>query len=173
VAGPSIESTKGQQRSVIIFTWSEGMRTGEIYGRVTLRYNYICISQKKVYDWVIRFWVLKSVIDRLSRLLSIVICVYVKGSHPWVYPGQQKNISIYETVWNEQQSMKELVQECLKSQPKTFYFGGIRKSVGCFTKCIWKKGDYVEKYVMCKCCVIILSENIIIKLSLICYLNSY
>jgi hypothetical protein len=41
--------------------------------------------------------------------------------------------------------VKNTVHQCLCAQPKTFYYDGIKQSVGCWEKCVEKHGDYVEK----------------------------
>ena len=41
--------------------------------------------------------------------------------------------------------VREAVHKWLHNQPKTFFLEGIRKIVDCWTKCIEKEGDYVEK----------------------------
>jgi hypothetical protein len=46
---------KEQQRSVIRFVWSEGVKTGEMYGRLTAQHGYTCMRQREVYGWVERF----------------------------------------------------------------------------------------------------------------------
>jgi histone-lysine N-methyltransferase SETMAR len=41
--------------------------------------------------------------------------------------------------------VRKAVHKWLRDQPKTFFLEGIRKLVDCWTKCIEKEGDYVEK----------------------------
>ena len=41
--------------------------------------------------------------------------------------------------------VKEAVNDWLRSQPQTFFSNGIKKLTDRWTKCIEKKGDYVEK----------------------------
>jgi len=41
--------------------------------------------------------------------------------------------------------VKAAVHQRLRTQPKTFFAGGIKKLVGCWGKCIAKQGDYMEK----------------------------
>jgi len=48
MAATMIESTKEEQRSVIRFLWSGGVKTGEIYGKMKVQYGDSCISQRKV-----------------------------------------------------------------------------------------------------------------------------
>jgi hypothetical protein len=52
---PLIEFTKEQQRCVILFLWSEGVETGEIYGRIDTQYGERCMIQWKVHGLVERF----------------------------------------------------------------------------------------------------------------------
>jgi len=49
------EYTTKRQRTVIRFFWSEGVKSGEIYGRMTVRCCDTCMSQRSVYEWVVRF----------------------------------------------------------------------------------------------------------------------
>jgi hypothetical protein len=37
------------------------------------------------------------------------------------------------------------VHQWLRAQQKTFYYGGIKKLVGCWEKCVEMQGDYAEK----------------------------
>ena len=41
--------------------------------------------------------------------------------------------------------VKEAVHDWLRSQPQTFFSNGIKKLTDRWTKCIKKKGDYIEK----------------------------
>jgi hypothetical protein len=43
----------------------------------------------------------------------------------------------------------QAVHKWLRDQPKTFFVEGIRNPVGCWTKCIEKEGDYMEKLRTC------------------------
>jgi hypothetical protein len=43
----------------------------------------------------------------------------------------------------------------LVTQPKTFLSEGIQKLVSCWTKCVAKEGDYVEKWSSCKFCIVV------------------
>jgi len=47
--------TVEEQRSVIRFLWSEGVKPSEIYRRMKVQYGDSCLSQGKVYEWVERF----------------------------------------------------------------------------------------------------------------------
>jgi hypothetical protein len=40
---------------------------------------------------------------------------------------------------------EHLCHQWLRSQPKTFYYDGIKQLVGRWEKCVEKQGDYVEK----------------------------
>jgi len=44
-----------EQRSVIRFLWSEGVKPSEIYQRMKVQYEDSCFSQGRVYEWVERF----------------------------------------------------------------------------------------------------------------------
>jgi hypothetical protein len=41
--------------------------------------------------------------------------------------------------------VKAVVHQWLRAQPKIFFFGGIKKLVVRWEKCIAKQGDYIEK----------------------------
>jgi transposase len=56
--------TREEQRSVIRFLWSEGLKPREIHRRMIQQYSGSFMSERKVYQWVERFqegWI--SVID--------------------------------------------------------------------------------------------------------------
>jgi transposase len=48
-------SSLEEQRSVIHFLWSKGVKPSEIYRRMTVQYGDSCLSQGRVYEWVERF----------------------------------------------------------------------------------------------------------------------
>jgi hypothetical protein len=72
-----IKFTKEQQKSVIWFLYSEGVKTSKTYGRVAGN----CISQKKVYEWVEKF---------KGGWKIVINCGQTDGS---AYFGQPKNYS--------------------------------------------------------------------------------
>jgi hypothetical protein len=47
-----VEFTEGEQRPVITFLWSECTKTSDTYVRITVQYDDIITSQRKVYKWV-------------------------------------------------------------------------------------------------------------------------
>jgi hypothetical protein len=47
--------TMGEQRGVIRFLWSEGVKPSEIYKRMKVQYEDICLRQARVYERVERF----------------------------------------------------------------------------------------------------------------------
>jgi len=47
--------TVEEQRSVIRFVWSEGVKLSEIYRRMKVQYGDSCLSQGRGYEWVERF----------------------------------------------------------------------------------------------------------------------
>jgi len=55
MAAPLSTSTVEEQRSVIRFLWSEGLKPSEIYRRMKVQYGDSCLSQGRVYEWVERF----------------------------------------------------------------------------------------------------------------------
>jgi len=48
VAAPLSTCTVEEQRSVIRFLWSEGVKPSEIYRRMKVQYGGICLSGKSV-----------------------------------------------------------------------------------------------------------------------------
>jgi len=55
MAAPLSTCTVEEQRSVIRFLWSEGVKPSEIYRRMKVQYGDSCLSQGRVYEWVERF----------------------------------------------------------------------------------------------------------------------
>jgi transposase len=47
--------TVEDQRGVICFLWSEGVKPSEIYRKMKVQYGDSCLSQGRVYEWVERF----------------------------------------------------------------------------------------------------------------------
>jgi len=52
MAAPLSTCTMEEQRSVIHFLWSEGVKPSEIYIRMKVQYGDSCLSQGRVYEWV-------------------------------------------------------------------------------------------------------------------------
>ena len=48
MAAPLSTCTVEEQRSVICFLWSEGVKTSEIYRRMEVQYGDSCLSQERV-----------------------------------------------------------------------------------------------------------------------------
>ena len=55
MAAPLSTCTVEEQRSVICFLWSEGVKPSEIYRRMKVQYGDSCLSLERVYEWVERF----------------------------------------------------------------------------------------------------------------------
>jgi transposase len=55
MATPLSTYTMEEQRSVIRFLWSEGVKPSEIYRRMKIQYGDSCLSQGRVCEWVERF----------------------------------------------------------------------------------------------------------------------
>jgi transposase len=55
MAAPLENCTREEQRSVIRFLWSEGVKPREIHRRMIQQYGGSCMSKRKVYQWVERF----------------------------------------------------------------------------------------------------------------------
>jgi len=55
MAAPLATCTVEEQRSVIRFLCSEGVKPSEIYRIMKAQYGDSCLSQRRVYEWVERF----------------------------------------------------------------------------------------------------------------------
>ncbi|XP_021937416.1 uncharacterized protein LOC110838493 [Zootermopsis nevadensis] len=55
MAAPLFACTKEEQRSVIRFFISEGVKPTEIHRRMKVQYGDACLSQQKVYEWSRKF----------------------------------------------------------------------------------------------------------------------
>jgi len=55
MAAPLSTCTVEEQRRVIRFLWSEGVKPSEIYRRMKVQNGDSCLSQETVYEWVERF----------------------------------------------------------------------------------------------------------------------
>jgi len=55
MAAPLSTCTLEEQRSVIRFLWSEGVKPSEIYRRMKVQYGDSCLYQGRMYEWVERF----------------------------------------------------------------------------------------------------------------------
>jgi hypothetical protein len=62
-----VECAKEQHQYVIRFLWSEGVKTGEIYGRMSVQYGDNCMRRREVYVWVERFGGGRRSVDNDSR----------------------------------------------------------------------------------------------------------
>jgi len=52
MAAPLSTCTVEEQRNVIGFLWSDGVKPSEIYRRIKVQYGHGCLSQGRVYEWV-------------------------------------------------------------------------------------------------------------------------
>jgi hypothetical protein len=52
---PLSECTISEERAVIRFVWTEGIKPSEIHRRMLAQYGDKYIGQRKVYEWVERF----------------------------------------------------------------------------------------------------------------------
>jgi len=55
MAAPLSTCTVEEQRSIVCFLWSEGVKPYGIYRRMKVQYGDSCLSQGRVYEWVERF----------------------------------------------------------------------------------------------------------------------
>jgi hypothetical protein len=52
---PLQDCTIEEQRGIVQFLWSEGVKPVEIHRRMLAQYGQSTVSQRKVYEWVDRF----------------------------------------------------------------------------------------------------------------------
>ena len=52
MAAPLATCTKEEQRSVIRFLSSEGVKPIEIHRRMKVQYGDACLSRQQVYEWI-------------------------------------------------------------------------------------------------------------------------
>ena len=55
MAAPLSTCTVEEQRSVIRFLWSEGVKPSETYRRMKVQYGDSYLSEGRLYEWVERF----------------------------------------------------------------------------------------------------------------------
>ena len=55
MAAPLQICTREEERSVILFLRSEGVKPIEIYRRMKVQYGDACLSQQQVYEWSRKF----------------------------------------------------------------------------------------------------------------------
>jgi len=68
MAAPLATCTKEEQRSVICFLGSEGMKPSEINRQMKVQYGDACLSLQQVYEWTRKFMnVISSVTDSPRR----------------------------------------------------------------------------------------------------------
>jgi hypothetical protein len=121
--------TKEQRQFVIRFLWSEGTKTSETYGRMTVQYGNNCRSQRKVNEWVERFK------GRRMNDSNDKCC----GWHR-LYVLRFRNRLISMSGTTEESALIKLhlewqkVQEWLKVQPKIFYSDGMSRRVYVWTE---------------------------------------
>ena len=55
MVAPLSTYTMEEERSVIRFLWSEGVKHSEMYRRMKVQYGDSCLRQGRVYEWAERF----------------------------------------------------------------------------------------------------------------------
>jgi len=56
-----------EQRGVVRFLWAEGMKPAEIHRRMLAEYGQSTMSQRKVYEWVERFKLGRTLVTNEGR----------------------------------------------------------------------------------------------------------
>jgi len=77
MAAPLATCTKEEQRSVIRFLSSEGVKRIEIHRRMKVRYGDACLSLQQVYGWTRKF---------VNGISSVTDCPRPGQAHPVVTP---------------------------------------------------------------------------------------
>jgi len=77
MAAPLATCTKEEQRSVMRFLSSEGVKPIEIHGRMKFQYGDACLSLQQVYQWTGKF---------MNGLSSVTDCPRPGQAHPVVTP---------------------------------------------------------------------------------------
>jgi hypothetical protein len=124
MAAPLTECTKEkQQRFVIRFLWSEGVKTGEVYGRTAVQYGGNYMSQSKVYEWVEGFKVGRSTVeDTPSGWLKTETCVEIK-EHLHQHIQDNRRINFDETELIKLTSvMERSVERVTQGRTKNILF---------------------------------------------------
>jgi len=77
MAAPLATCTKEEQRSVIFFLSSEGVKPIEIHRRMKVQYGDACLSLQQVYKWTRKF---------MNGISSVTDCPRPGQAHPAVTP---------------------------------------------------------------------------------------
>lgn len=98
MAAPQVECTKEQHRPVILFLWSQAVKTGEVYGIMRVHCGDNCMRHRNVYKWAKRSKGGQgNVDDALYGRPSIMACAEIKDQ---TYQRIRDNriINIHESV---------------------------------------------------------------------------
>jgi len=77
MAAPLATCTKAEQRSVIRFLSSEGVKPIEINRRMEVQYGDACLSLQQVYEWTRKY---------MNGISSVTDCPRPGQAHPVVTP---------------------------------------------------------------------------------------
>jgi hypothetical protein len=55
MAAPLSDCNIEEQRAVVRFLWSEGIKSAEIHRRMLAQYGARTMHQRKIYEWIERF----------------------------------------------------------------------------------------------------------------------
>jgi len=89
MATPLATCTKEEQRSVIRFLSSEGVKPIEIHRRMKVQYGDACLSLQQVYEWTGKF---------MNGISSVTDCPRPGQAHPVVTP---EGIATVEAIVKE------------------------------------------------------------------------
>jgi hypothetical protein len=152
----SIKCTKEGQRFVIRYLWSDCVKERDIYQRITFQYGVNCVNQKRIHEWI-RFKAGCVGTDGAQSGRASIETRWNCGADRLIYLGQPDNQHWRNFVWNEHQSWKLDVQECLKAQFKTFYFAVSKRLVDSWTRLYESQNNCLGKEAVPSCFANILS----------------
>jgi len=102
MAAPLATCTKEEQRSVIRFISSEGVKLIEIHRRMKIQYGDACLSLQQVYEWTRKF---------MNGISSVTDSPRPGQAHPVVTP---EGIAAVETIVKENRRVRvnEMARTC-------------------------------------------------------------
>ena len=93
MAAPLAACTKEEQRSVLRFFYSEGVKPIEIHRRMNVQYGDACLSLQQVYEWTRKF---------MNGISSVTDSPLPGQAHPVVTP---EAIAAVEAIVKENRSV--------------------------------------------------------------------
>ena len=159
MAAPLETCTREEQRSVIRFLRSEGVKPIEIHRRMKVQYGDACLSQQQVYEWSRKFANGVTLVEDASRpgqaqqlqqsqtcILSVFL---IHHTHQTLPQAMSICLGHSKKKWEERSSvlMKRYATRCKNGcadYKKNFFSKGIYALCKHWRTCIERGGDYVE-----------------------------